>query len=1731
MNNELDIGPLSWVKDEIELSLAHVAELLHKYASQQDATVLDEARMYLHQSHGALTIVGLAGITEFSHAIERLLDALAEGEMSWSSTFSDVAQDAIAALRQYLDELIAGRPNQPLRLLPVYRHLKESLEARTARDEPDAQDLPTESTTESAAFDLFFPDLTQRPPKREGINIPLGDEAKQTRLKAARLGFERGLAKWLEHDANTQDTGIREMRNSIAIIEALQDQPATRAFWWVTLAYFDALAAGGIADDAATQRLCQRIGAQVRKLLDGALAVAERLMRDVLYGVATTPASDKHIELVRSAYRLRQLVPVDEDENEPREALLRKMRESVSAARSHWDQFCAGVAIALPRFHEQSTQLMQLAQQLGHVDLARLVTVLANTANVLRKNPLLHTDMLADELATALLLAENAIRQYAALDSDFAPQVDELTSRLTVLQCGETVLPHASSALQALARQAGGGGIKPQVVLELRADLQQLEVRLDAYFRNAASSDVLADAVESLQKIVGKFKQLGQLRAVEVTLDCAQRIERFIAPGYQRQPGEFEEVAKKVSALDFFAEQLQRGPADLDVLLAPMTRTVVSVPSVENELSHMARMARTLVGTLRDAPLDESAREVLRTELKQNLEGVRESAHLVADEAIERRAGAALDALNSEAPTEHIEAVIAPLLNEVAAAAGTVPLTAESARLAQASADEIDSELLSIFVEEVLQMLEIIGTQRYRVQTNPNNAEAFTILRRCFHMLKGSSRMVGLHDFSSAVSAVETTITAHLKSGRPMVPELHKMLESAQHVVSEWADKLQQRTAHDAAPDISSLLQQCEVLKRQYQGDGEESKAENTDKDINESTSVPTPRPATEVTTETAVETAAPLPATITLGPLQLAPSLYHLYLDEVQGHLAILQQSWQHAPTSQMIRAAHTLASTSATIGIVPVQTLAHALENVLERFAQADASIDAAQDTILQLALQRLAGMVASIAEKVFPIADDALAARLDGLQAVLQANVASVDMPLTTGIAHGESPAVDRDLLPLFLEECQDQVPVATTSFDVWRKEGNAGAEALQRILHTLKGSARMVGIADIGEALHDIETRIISVQIAHAVTPALIDELENEFDRIVSRIDALRARPEMAVEAQRPMLRVRADLVDAMVNESGEIAIARSRIEGGVKSLRASIGDLTENVSRLRTQLRELEIQAESRIQSTVRSQRLLQGIQTENHEFDPLEMDRFTRLQELTRILAESVNDVATVEHTLVRDLEQVDTALTQQARLSRELSQRLMGVRMVTLASIAERLQRVVRLTGAEAAKKVAFAIVGGDAEIDRSLLDRMIGPIEHLLRNAVVHGIEPADKRAATGKAAQGEVTLTLLQVGNEVVITIGDDGSGLDYARIRAEAEKRGLVANGVRVSDAHLVQMIYQPGFTTADSLSEIAGRGVGMDVVRNETTALGGRIEIDSQRGHGTRFSLHLPLTMAVLPVVLVKLSARIFAIPSSMVVHASEMKAEPIAQIRSATTMEWEGQNFPWYYLPRLLGDSAAQPIAQQRHWVILLRGGAHRMALEVDALIGNEEVVIKNIGPQLARMPGISGATVLGDGEVVLIVNPVALVNAQLSRVLNAVPDRVEQRLQKTNQPQQAVAQPLVMVVDDSLTVRKITSRLLERAGYRVATAKDGVDALEQLADVLPIAVLADIEMPRMDGFELLRRLRADVRFKSLPVIMITSRIADKHRNYALELGANHYLGKPYDEVALLGMIAEYVAK
>jgi chemosensory pili system protein ChpA (sensor histidine kinase/response regulator) len=601
----------------------------------------------------------------------------------------------------------------------------------------------------------------------------------------------------------------------------------------------------------------------------------------------------------------------------------------------------------------------------------------------------------------------------------------------------------------------------------------------------------------------------------------------------------------------------------------------------------------------------------------------------------------------------------------------------------------------------------------------------------------------------------------------------------------------------------------------------------------------------------------------------------------------------------------------------------------------------------------------------------------------------------------------------------------------------------------------------------------------------------------------------------------MLRVRADLIDRLVNDAGELSITRARIEGEMRSLKTSLLDLTENVIRLRRQLREIEIQAESQIQA-----RVAQSPEAHS-EFDPLELDRFTRFQELTRFMAESVNDVATVQQNLLKNLDDANAAILAQARLNRGLQQELMGVRMLPFASQAERLYRVVRQTAKEVGKRANFDIVGGQVEIDRSVLDKMLGPIEHMLRNAVTHGIETREQRAAVDKPETGEITLKLAQEANEIILTLSDDGHGLDRKRLRQRAEALGLVAPDKLISDAALLDFIFLPGFSTAIELSQVSGRGVGMDVVKTAVTELGGRIEIDSPAGQGTTFRLYLPLTLAVMQTVLLRVGTQQYAVPSTMVEQVLELKEKGLSEIRDAGAANWQSNHYPFHFLPHLLGDTAAQPEAHRQYWVLLLRAGAQRVAVLVDELKGNQEVVVKNIGSQLARVAGIAGATVLGDGQVMLILNPVALAaRLQQAGEDDSTPHSV------APVPQVTQHLPTVMVVDDSLTVRKIISRLLLREGYQVILAKDGVDALEQLADdELPDVILSDVEMPRMDGFDFVRNVRADQRLHAIPIAMITSRTADKHRQHALEIGANHYLGKPYDEEELLGLLAGYCKK
>ncbi|MES2633099.1 MAG: Hpt domain-containing protein [Pseudomonadota bacterium] len=782
-----------------------------------------------------------------------------------------------------------------------------------------------------------------------------------------------------------------------------------------------------------------------------------------------------------------------------------------------------------------------------------------------------------------------------------------------------------------------------------------------------------------------------------------------------------------------------------------------------------------------------------------------------------------------------------------------------------------------------------------------------------------------------------------------------------------------------------------------------------------------------------------------------------------------------------------------------------------------------------------------------------------------------------------------ALDPDLFPIFEEEAIELMPQLGGALRQWsaRPDNRSARDEALRALHTLKGSARLAGALRLGELSHRMESEIEYLGM-DAVSTDNIEPILQRYDSMQATFETLRvtglagitsapdavepalyqqalAEPESPAAAQdafapsvqqqpqpmaraliaRPVMtniapqraaanqavRVRSQLLDRLVNQAGEVMITRSRLEAELRQLRSSLTDLTGNLDRLRAQLRDIELQAESQMQS-----RLAQA-KDSAAGFDPLEFDRFTRVQELTRMMAESVNDVATVQRNLQRTVESTEDDLIAQARQTRELQRDLLRTRMVEFEGISERLYRVIRLASKETGKQVKLDITGGSIEMDRGVLDRMTPAFEHLLRNCVAHGIEDPVARMAAGKDAAGTILIGLHHEGNDVSVEFRDDGAGLNVPRIREKALQQGLITADQELSDQEAANLIFMPGFSTATEITELSGRGIGMDVVRAEVNALGGRIETTTKSGQGTSFKLVLPLTTAVTQVVMIRTGKLSIGVPANVVEVVRRATPKELEQAYATGTYDVGGEKVPFYWSGALLQSSTRSLEPQGRTLpVVVFRSAAQRVAMHVDEVLGNQEVVVKNLGPQLARLPGLAGMTVLASGAVVLIYNPVALttVYGDQARTMSADSPQPEVLdaggvVEAPAEPVPAAPQiPLVLVVDDSITVRRVTQRLLQREGYRVAMAADGLQALERLAEEKPTVVLSDIEMPRMDGFDLARNIRGDQRLKDLPIIMITSRIAEKHREHARELGVDHYLGKPYSEEELLSLVKHY---
>lgn len=1188
------------------------------------------------------------------------------------------------------------------------------------------------------------------------------------------------------------------------------------------------------------------------------------------------------------------------------------------------------------------------------------------------------------------------------------------------------------------------------------------------------------------------------------------------------------------------------------------------------------------------------------------------------------------------APAGAVEAVLPEAAEPAMAAAAPV-----------AEAEAVDSELLEIFLEEAEETLEAAEAALNDWLHNTADISAIKALQRHLHTLKGGARLamiVGIGDLAHELEYLYEGLVdgrfcptpaleglLHACHGRlaTMVAELRRQGHCAP--APELVQQVMAFRSGDEAP-LAAPAVSAEPGASEEAIEADSYSLAGLEAELAELAGAEAMPGATAAEEEGEVAVAAPVTA-VALAPVapvsefepNYDPELLEIFLEEADEILEATANNLQDwlgdthnlLPVQELQRGLHTLKGGARMAEIGPLGNLAHHLENLYEGICEGRFQAVPTLFGLLHACHDRLQDAVDALKQRQTVPATDDLIQQIQGYIAdphnfqatptavtltpyvpepVAPAAAVATPLPIASvegrAIEPGPLPEqVDADVLEIFVEEAEELTEGIERTLNTWldARDQRGLLDELMRLMHTLKGGARLAGLRELGDLAHGWEADLIAVQngVQKADDDFFTEQLERQ-ERVLKLVRGLKtaagvisaamaeAAPASVVEpapaapvvplrvaprvprapGERPqppvvtrqtgdaarrgpqeMIRVPSDLLEKLVNLAGETSIIRARVEQGVHGFAQTVEEMGATIQRLAEQLRRMDAETETQIMAR-HEEELAEAQKYE--DFDPLEMDQYSQLHQLSRALSESASDLLDLKATLIDKARDTETLLLQQSRINTELQEGLMRSRMVPFSRLVPRLRRIVRQTGQEVGKPADLEVINPEGEMDRTLLERVVAPLEHMLRNAVDHGIEKPEPRAAAGKPAEGRVTLALSREGNEVVLTLRDDGAGINVEAVRRKALERGLIAADNEVTDAEVMQFIFHAGFSTAEKVTQISGRGVGMDVVQSEIKQMGGTVSISSTPGSGTTFIIRLPFTVAVNRALMVRIGEDIYAVPLTQVegiVRASPYELEtyygpdaPLFEYASvAYKLHYLGEFVHGVKAPNLIGHLLPLP-------VLLIRGGEQRTAIQVDALLGSREVVVKSVGAQLASVAGISGATILGDGSVVIILDIVAMLRSltlrvpRLSAVAELAPAVAAPALPSVITPVVEARVRTVMVVDDSVTVRKVTSRLLERHGYHVITAKDGVDAVGKLEDSKPDIMLLDIEMPRMDGYEVASLVRHNPHLEDIPIIMITSRTGEKHRERAFQIGVNCYMGKPFQEQELLGTVSELIA-
>jgi chemosensory pili system protein ChpA (sensor histidine kinase/response regulator) len=1807
---------LTLVAAEVTAELAEARAAIETFVERpEDRDALRRFEERVHLVRGALRVVEFYGAALLAEEMEQVARYLEEHAGSGQTPADDLDAllRAMEQLPAYVDRVVSGGRDVPLALLPLLNDL------RAVRGGA----LLSEGT-------LLMLNLRSDEPARPAHT----GEAEPSVAEVARKlrpRFQIALLGWFRGES--VEKHLAELDEIAGQIEAKATTQGLFQLWWVVGAVLEALRSNGIDGNVSVKRLLGQADRELRRLIDlgeSAYATAPpvELLNNLLYYVGRSRTAGPRIGRVRNSFRLDEVLasagPADEAGETLTAPSVRLMntvaaaiREDLTRVKDVLDIFVRKGATQVDDLVPQLEMLRKISDTLGVLGLGELRDrVLAEIGSleaiVARRQPADDATLLG--VAAALIAVE-----------------DSLDGQLVRL-----ILPEGSTA--AAASQPADEEfrqVREAVLRECAVNMARIK---DA-IAHAAGAPAEAQGFDQVPQLVRGITAglliLEEPRAVEVMERLGRILSGIALPDLGALAGpRLDHLADGIVAVEYYMEMLQSGRPDPGRML----------DAAEQALAALKPLAGKVV----------------------SLRPGRAEGEPAATVPAEPEPAAAQSAPQHEPVEAGPAAAPAP--------AAVAPPTSGATGAAQLSAEttiEVEPEFLALFIEEARENVATLHTLFPQWRDDPVNLDALRDLRRIFHTLKGSGRMVGAHRIAELAWSVEDVLNRVLNQTVSRSPEIVGLVSDALLVLPKLVSELEQ--AAPPVPEHSGLVARATALTGQAV----------------EAPAAPAPQPPEEVA-----------------EPAGMDPVLREIFRKETAGHLTVVRDFIAHcvpgaAPyhvTEALYRACHTLSGIAKTAGASQGIKVAEPMEHYIRKLHDSGHGLPEEGLSLLRDTARGLENVADHVAEDtgyfpdhgrlvagwhVLERALDAELARLEeAAEQTVAADAASRAEPSVTVIDHSfehfavpETPVAseraveprpatddvsepvseeipippveaepepsieqefDADIAAIFGEEAGELLERADATLLQWThdRSDRSLVTELKRLLHTLKGGARMSGIRSMGDLSHHMETLLAETEAGHvasepdaiAVLQASLDELHRMRDlaasgqrippatELIARARSVSAgtpTPAAAAEPEAPVVmlteqavvdepvatepsvslpaapevaaafvpdtgapsepepvpeviaaedvepvpasafqpaeapiaqaapaeavvvptlpgrepaaaperhelaRVAAELLDDLLNNAGEVSIFRARIEQQMASVEFNLAELGRTVTRLREQLRKMEMETEAQILFKH------QGEVQHRADFDPLELDRYSTIQQLSRALAESVSDVASLEGLLGNLNREAQNLLQQQGRVLADLQGGLMRTRMVPFQRHAQRLTRLVRQAALETGKHVDLVLEGGSGELDRQVLERMLPPFEHMLRNAVVHGIEMPQERVSRGKPETGRITVSLNRDGADVVIVVEDDGGGVNVEAVRAKARSTGLLGPEQQLADEEALQLILEPGFSTADRLTQAAGRGVGMDVVASEVKKLGGGLFIESTLGRGTRFTIRLPFTLAITQALIVRVHEEFYALPVATVEGVARLPRSEIERhlAEEHPTFEYAGQPHRFHHLASFIGGPpTVLPDTDAALPVILVRAGERSAALVTDELVGSREIVLKSVGPQLASIRGIAGATILGDGRIVVILDVGALVRSEWR-------GRAVETPVKPTRDERIFA----MVVDDSITVRRVTQRLLERNGMRVITANDGLEALSLLQEHVPDVILLDIEMPRMDGYEVAAHVRNDPRLADVPIIMVTSRVGEKHRARAIELGVDDYLGKPYQESQLLDAVEALV--